>query len=297
MSWAAGSSSTWARLRTNPVIRLVLGTLFMLAAVIVAQIVAFVLPGRAAFLSDLSAAVIVVAIITLAYIAFVRLVEKRPVMELSLTGAATEIGAGLLLGAVLIGITVGVMGMLGYYRVEGIHSALLLVLALPVMISSAYIEEILFRGTLLRLLEEWLGTWIALSLSALLFGAVHLMNPHATLWSAIAIAIEAGLLLGGAFILTRRLWLAIGIHFAWNYVQGSVLGVAVSGNQFGGLLDVSLSGPTLISGGSFGAEASIIAVAVCSLASAVLIRKAYQKGHIEPIARKEMPTISPPGGN
>lgn len=281
MGQAAKRSSTWDRLRTKAFVQLILGCVFMLITVIAAQIVASFLPGRGEFISDVIAAAIVVAIITLGYVGFVRVVEKRPVTELSLKGAVAETSAGILLGATLISITIAVLALLGYYRVEGINPWRALIVTLPVLTSSAYIEEILFRGVLLRLLEGWLGTWLALAISALLFGGVHLINPNATLWSAFAIAIEAGLLLGGAFLLTRRLWLAIGTHFAWNYFQGIVFGVAVSGNRIEGLLNASISGPLLLSGGAFGAEASIIAVGVCGVASAVLIRKAIEKENIE----------------
>lgn len=281
MGQAAKRSSTWDRLRTKAFVQLILGCVFMLITVIAAQIVASFLPGRGEFISDVIAAAIVVAIITLGYVGFVRVVEKRPVTELSLKGAVAKTSAGILLGATLISITIAVLALLGYYRVEGINPWRALIVTLPVLTSSAYIEEILFRGVLLRLLEGWLGTWLALAISALLFGGVHLINPNATLWSAFAIAIEAGLLLGGAFLLTRRLWLAIGTHFAWNYFQGIVFGVAVSGNRIEGLLNASISGPLLLSGGAFGAEASIIAVGVCGVASAVLIRKAIEKENIE----------------
>jgi membrane protease YdiL (CAAX protease family) len=129
-------------------------------------------------------------------------------------------------------------------------------------------------------MEESLGTWLALLISALIFGLMHIANPNATLWSALAIAIEAGIMLAAAYTLTRRLWLPIGIHFAWNFVQGGIFGVAVSGNGVRGLLQSTLSGPALLSGGEFGAEASIFAVIVCLAAGVYLIQAAWKKGNI-----------------
>ena len=79
-----------------------------------------------------------------------------------------------------------------------------------------------------------------------------MMNPNATLFSSFAIAMEAGVLLGAAYVLTRRLWLAVGIHFAWNFTQGGIFGGRVSGITMDGLLESQLSGPTLFSGGSSG---------------------------------------------
>ena len=75
-----------------------------------------------------------------------------------------------------------------------------------------------------------------------------------TWFSAIAIMLEAGVLLGSAYFLTRRLWLPIGLHIGWNFTQGGVFGIAVSGHPSSGLLQAVLSGPTWLSGGAFGAN-------------------------------------------
>jgi hypothetical protein len=113
---------------------------------------------------------------------------------------------------------------------------------------------------------------VALAISALFFGLAHAANPGATLFSSVAIAIEAGVLLALAFALTGRLWLAIGIHTGWNVAEGTIFGVAVSGTGAhpASVLHGALSGPALLSGGSFGPEASVAAIVVCVLASAAL---------------------------
>jgi hypothetical protein len=144
---------------------------------------------------------------------------------------------------------------------------------------SGVFEEILFRGVLFRIMEEGLGTWLALLISALIFGLLHLMNPNATLIAGVAIALEAGVLLAAAYASTRRLWLPIGLHFAWNFTQGGVFGVAVSGVNFKGLLQSTLTGPELFSGGEFGAEASIVAIVVGIAAGIYFLWRARAKGN------------------
>jgi hypothetical protein len=131
-------------------------------------------------------------------------------------------------------------------------------------------EELVFRGVIFRMTEERLGTAAALIVSSLLFGLVHAANVGATTVSTAAIALEAGALLGIAYSASRSLWLPIGLHFGWNFTEGGIFGTAVSGGQSRGLLDSVLSGPNLMTGGSFGPEASLIAVAV-SLAATVAI--------------------------
>lgn len=132
---------------------------------------------------------------------------------------------------------------------------------LLVFLTVAVGEEMIFRGIIFRQIDERWNTWTALIVSALLFGFIHLPNNGATWWSSLAIAIEAGLMLGAAYKWSGSLWLPIGIHWAWNFTQGNVFGASVSGNVAGGsLLEMQVNGPDIITGGDFGPEASIVAV-------------------------------------
>lgn len=101
--------------------------------------------------------------------------------------------------------------------------------------------------------------------------------------------LEAGVLLGAAYALTGRLWLPIGLHIAWNFTEGSIFGMSVSGNTtagFGdaGLLRGTLSGPRILTGGAFGPEASVVAVLVCFLVAVYLLYRTVKLGRIEPPA-------------
>jgi uncharacterized protein len=113
-----------------------------------------------------------------------------------------------------------------------------------------------------------------------LFGLMHFPNPQATVLSSVAIALEAGVMLAAAYMVTRRVWLAIGIHVAWNFTQSGIFGVTTSGVDSTGYLEGHLHGPSLLSGGAFGPEASIVAVAVCLAAGLYLLRVADAKGRI-----------------
>jgi membrane protease YdiL (CAAX protease family) len=208
----------------------------------------------------------------------VKFVERRPVTELGARRAGPELAAGLALGAALFTVTIGLIALGGGYRVTGVHSATVLVPPLGMAIVSGVVEETMVRGVLFRLLEDLVGSWGALLVSAALFGLGHIGNPNATWFSALAIAVEAGTLLGAAYMATRRLWFAIGVHAAWNYTQGGVFGVAVSGHDFAGWLASEPRGPTWLSGGSFGAEASVVAIVVCGTAALLVLRYALRKG-------------------
>jgi Type II CAAX prenyl endopeptidase Rce1-like len=101
---------------------------------------------------------------------------------------------------------------------------------------------------------------------ALLFGALHLLNQNADWYAGLAIVIEAGIFLAAAYVWSRNLWFVIGAHFAWNFTESGIFGVAISGNQNDGLLRARMSGPAFLSGGAFGAETSVIAIALLILA-------------------------------
>lgn len=218
-----------------------------------------------------------------AYLILVCLIERRSPRELSLQAIPTKGVAGLLGGAVLFSAVVGLLWLFGSYHVSGVNPQVDWLPAVLVGGVAAGIgEEVAMRGALFRILEEGVGTWGALAISALTFGGLHLGNPGATLWSSLAIAIEAGILLALIYHLTRSLWACIGLHAAWNTMQGPFYGIPVSGFDKPGWLVSSRTGPDWLSGGAFGAEASVVALSVCSLVSLVLIVIAVRRQTIVP---------------
>jgi membrane protease YdiL (CAAX protease family) len=216
----------------------------------------------------------------------VRLTERRPVVELGREGAGIGVGWGPLLGAGLFGMVVMNLAFLGYYEVDGLGDPGAMVGLFGFMAAAAVTEELIFRGVLFRVLEQWWGTWIALAFTSIVFGLVHLANPNASLWGVLAIAIEAGVMLGAAYIATRKLWLPIGIHFGWNFAASAIFSTEVSGNGTSqGLLDASTSGPALLSGGDFGPEGSLYSIVFCTLLTVVFLWIAKRRGHLVPLRR------------
>jgi uncharacterized protein len=261
-----------------PVTRIILGFAALVLIPSLFQLGTQALVGRETLPGEALTVLMTTAAAFLAYYGFVRLIERRSVSELSLPHALKELVLGALLGGFLFSATIAILWMLGYYKVSGLNPWTDMISWFITGVISGTLEELLIRGVLFRIMEESLGTWIALVISALIFGALHLANPNATLWAGLAIAIEAGIMLAAAYVYTRRLWLPIGIHFAWNFVQGGIYGVSVSGIEAKGLLQSTLSGPALLSGGEFGAEASIFAVIVCLAAGIFFVWKSYTQG-------------------
>ncbi|HET6430769.1 type II CAAX endopeptidase family protein [Dyella sp.] len=220
----------------------------------------------------------------LAYLVLVLAIERRAPAELSLRTLLPKAALGLLGGLVLFSTVVAVLWLLGVYHVTGLQpDAPWLPALLVVGLGAGIGEEIISRGVLFRITEEGLGTWPALAVSAAFFGAAHIANPGATVWSSAAIAIEAGLLFGMLYHVTRSLPLCMGVHAAWNFAQGTIYGIPVSGMAGAGWLQSHRTGPDWLSGGSFGAEASVVALAVCSLVTVALVRVARRRGSLVPL--------------
>lgn len=210
------------------------------------------------------------------YFLSVKVIEGKLPDSLNLPLLPRHLAAGLAVGFVFFIAIAFILYFSGCYSVGQIAFKPYIIKAFAFYFLVACAEELVFRGILFRMLDTRWNYLIAMVVSGLIFGFVHLPNPNATIWSAIAIAIEAGLLLGAAYKASGTLWFPIGIHWAWNFTEGPLLGFNVSGtNDFGSLLNPTISGPKLLTGGDFGPEASIITVILGLILVALFTHKAY----------------------
>jgi len=208
------------------------------------------------------------------YVAGSKWIERRTPSELNVSRLLPEVAAGFVVGFALFAIAMAILWAAGVYRPGGGGTVNGLAGGLVAAIIAGVVEETMFRGLLFRLSSKILGTWGALLFTAALFGAAHAFNRGATVSSSLAIVIEAGVLLGAAYAATQRLWVPIGLHIGWNFTEGSIFSMSVSGNSVSaGLIQGSLRGPRILTGGQFGPEASIVAVIVCLVAALYFIRR------------------------
>ncbi len=229
----------------------------------------------------------------------VLLEARRPAVEYAPARWA-GLPAGLVAGALVCLVVTGIVWAMGGIVFTGTSPNppwLSQLVSLGVVAGIA--EEVALRGILFRFVESLLGTWAAVAVSALIFGGLHLANPHATMTGAIAIALEAGLMFAVLYALTRSLWVVVGVHAGWNLMQGLGLGIVVSGSSDEGLgfLVSHPAGPDAISGGQFGIEASAVAVAVWLLVAAYLSWRLVRSGGVvQPLWRrhKRFPGNPPP---
>ena len=282
-----------------PVVRIFIAILMVGTAVAIGQIILnllrTVLSIKDPAVANLLAFVIITPLAYFAYSLFVQRLEKREMSELGSSKAWSEFGIGALLGFGLFSLIIVLLWLLGYYQITGFEIVFLTLSGtLLGSFTSAWVQELIFRAAIYRISEDWLGTWWALGISALLFGVIHLSSAGATLFSALAVALQAGILLGAAYCLTHRLWMALGIHMAWDFANDGIYGVGVSGQTgqaLRGLFHANLAGPVLITGGTLGIEASILTLIVMLLVSAFLLWAAYRKGQFVS-RKKQVPAIA-----
>ncbi len=199
---------------------------------------------------------------------FRRFVDRRTWVSLGFRrerGWPLDLGLGLALGGMQMAL-IFVVGWVGGWLDVSMLSGPALVRALAddlivtaMFVLVAFGEELMFRGYLQVNLGEGIGTWPALLLASVLFGLFHGLNPNLR-WLALVNIALAGLSMGYGRLVSGALWLPMAYHWSWNWFQGAVLALPVSGVRFGGLLHVVDRGTApLLTGGAFGPEGGLIA--------------------------------------
>jgi CAAX protease family protein len=204
------------------------------------------------------------------YAILTRLLEQRPLGSVGLAFHPRwkhELVTGSIAGTVMILAVAGSEGLLGAAKFSlapppagrVAFAGLLIFLLFAV---AAAVEELVFRGYPFQRLVDVGGPVFAVIVLSVLFGLAHLRNPFHT-WISTLNTAAVGVLLAICYLRTRALWLPLGIHFAWNFVQGFVLGLPVSGLVFPEpLLQAKVSGPAWLTGSAYGPEGSILTLGV-----------------------------------
>ena len=206
-------------------------------------------------------------------------IEKRRASELS---GFRWVVPGTLVGAALFGLVMLVIWLFDGVGPVTFNSWIGLAAMSSLMITVAVIEELLFRGVLVRMVTERFGGWAALAVSAPLFGLPHLLNHGTDLVGALSITVCAGLLLGGAYLATGSLWLPIGLHLGLNVAESAIFGIVTVDSPLPdfSLYNTVLTGSDLLTGGVGGVEASLVTLTVLTVPAVGLIWYAAATGRM-----------------
>ncbi|AJP02112.1 peptidase [Streptomyces cyaneogriseus subsp. noncyanogenus] len=212
-----------------------------------------------------------------------RRVARRSTPEIARRGAGREVLLGGAIGLGFVLVSALLITAFGGYSFSWAGHGFMAVVwpAVMVQIGTAATEELLFRGLALQALEQLWGSRAAIVITGLFFGIAHLGAPGATAWSALAIASEAGVMLGAAFLWRRNIWFVAGLHFAWNTTE-QLLGIPVSGHTSKGLFTVDVHGSAVLTGGGFGLEAALVPVVIGVLLAVRMFVLARRGGRLLP---------------
>ena len=250
----------------HPISRIILGVIISIALpVLINKLILKNLFNIIGFEEQVNGAIRIfistLILIPLFYAWFYRKIEKRKISELDLRFFIKESALGFFLAVLSISfilllctITINVD-----FQIIGLRKQF--IIGLILILGFVTIEEFFFRGIIYRITEEKWGTNIALIISGVLFGLMHITNPNINISSLLSIII-AGLLLGVMYSYKRRLWLPIFFHYGWNLSQ-VIYGVSLSGtDEFSkyAVFRTNINGPDIISGGEFGLENSIFTI-------------------------------------
>ena len=200
-----------------------------------------------------------VAVLLASYYYLFRFYEKRKITELSTKNFFKELVGGFILGFSMLSIVILVLYLLGYYEILSFSGFSYFLAPFSFLVIAALIEEIFFRAILYRILENWLGTFIALFIISILFELPHIFNDNVTILSVLL-----GLLFGFAhgimYTYTKRIWLPFAFHLGWNFAQ-PFYGSNLSGlEDVGAIFKAKFNGPELITGSIYGIEDSILSI-------------------------------------
>lgn len=228
--------------------------------------------------------IVLVSTFTFAAYLTLKRIDKRPFRLLGLwfsPGWFKEYYIGLGFGFGTITITFLILWLTKLVDVSmGTWDLGLLLFLIKLFILFAFagtLEELMLRGYFFQAFIEGSNKFIAMLILSIIFSAIHMFNPNWSAGGAINIFL-AGFMLSIAYIKTRSLWLPIGLHMGWNWTQGPLWGMNVSGTTMEKSILVSPpQGPELLSGGEFGAEGSLIATLIIILISWYMWRAEWIK--------------------
>lgn len=201
---------------------------------------------------------------------FRRLIDRRPLVDLGF--GRPKIGwlatglLGIIVGTFPMLAVTGILWLLGGLEYAGwTISGFTLAVLVPGLVFAAFYEEIVCRAYLLGNFKESQLPWVGIGVNSILFWLFHSLNPSA--WQSPFVGINlvlAGVLLSFAYLAANNIWFPTVVHFAWNFAQGPLLGIPVSGIQTGGIFDFNANGQvaTWVSGGEFGFEASALCTVI-----------------------------------
>lgn len=220
--------------------------------------------------------VVSVLVLLSSYYFLFRWYDKRDIKELSIQYLPKEMFGGFIIGFSAISLSILILYFLGYYHIVNINSEHYSLKLFMTLVVAALIEDLFTRGLVLRELENWLGTNIAI-LIIMLIETYHVFNPNTTSFSFF-VSLCWGFTMSMLFVYTKRVWLPFFFHLGWNFAQ-PFYGSNLTGlDDMGKIIHSKFEGPVLFTGGGIGIEDSIINVFILFLIGMLFFHRSKKEG-------------------
>jgi len=276
-------TNVFGRIRNFPLSRILIALAFLVPVLAINAAIVFLvienLPEPWAGWVDIGRYSVTFFALLYVWRRYCAIIEKRDAYELSARGSIPEFVLGVLIALSIVGTTVLALYLSGIYSIDHTNGIQVLVWSFGVYMSGSLMQELIARLIIFRLTEEWLGTWVAVAISAVVFGVAHAANPNQTAMSTLTLVITSFVFIG-PFLLTRRVWMVLGVHFGWNFVQTGIFGMANSGIPIPGWITPSIDGPVWLTGGAVGIENSALTVGLALLVSVILFIAVRKRGQV-----------------
>lgn len=217
-------------------------------------------------------------VLLVSYYYLFRFYDKRKITELSIKHLPNEMFGGFMFGFLPISLSIFILYLLNHYQAFDITTSHYTARSFTVLLFAALVEDLFHRALIVRVIENWLGTHIAIVI-AMLVELQHVFNPHANLFSLFTDFIW-GFTMAMLFIYTKRLWLPFFFHLGWNFAQPFYGSNLTGTNDMGSIIQSKFTGPELLTGGETGIEGSIFTASFLLFIGIALYYLAKKEGKI-----------------
>jgi membrane protease YdiL (CAAX protease family) len=218
---------------------------------------------------------------TAGYIFLFRVYDKRRIHELSAATFFDNALIGFLTGIILQSLFILIIYLAGTFLVANVNPVSIMIIPFAFALTAGFVAEIIMIGIVFRLLEEQIGTVMALLIFIILFAILHINAKGATLVSVGATAMQAGFMLPAAYVFSRNLWLPVFLHFGWDFAEPGIFGgINPSSSLTQGLLTSKIAGNSLLTGGENGPQDSLSSLLLCLLLGIIFLVSAKRKNNL-----------------
>jgi membrane protease YdiL (CAAX protease family) len=286
---------TIGKILSFPVLKIIIGIILINVGIFILESFVQLTLSALSITNDLikSSSIFFIRIIALYYLyrLFIWIYEKRKPIEITFKkNIFKQIIWGSLIGLLCLSFIVGFNWLFGWISIESVNESPEILKGIYYTIFFVFLQDIVFFLILFRITEKYLGTYLTILITSIVFGFEHFIFPEYSFISGIFLFINIAFIFSALYLKSRTIWEIFGFHVVYNFIQNVVLGnFAIEGIQ--SVFKLHIEGPVFFTGDKSGFETSIFAVLYCVLIGGYFLIKENQNGmFLKPFWIKENKT-------